>query len=600
MHLIDDKMNSDFNTDWTRGYFDTLPAYKLDHGRLDNGYESLALKLRENIDKGLNVLVVDGYHGTDWPQFKSELSEELSKIEIHPDWSDVSECLLEPQNLNDLITPFLGGDDPIFGKLWPMGIEPFFDAVKIAGLRTEAAIRRGNTGSTPLIIVGCGASLVDYFDACWYIDVSKEQIQASFREGKLDNWGASGEAETFGSFYKRAYFVEWQALNRQKERLLPRLDLFIDLNDATNPIFISGDDFRLTLDDLSRTPFRPRPWFAPGPWGGQFMKNHMGLNPAEPNFAWSFELIAPENGVLISDKEHQLEFTFDYLLFRNSPAVMGAEASARYGNEWPVRFDYLDTIDGGNLSVQVHPAPDYIRREFGETFTQDETYYISKAQPGAQVYLGLTENADPVEFREALERSSNDGSEVDIDRFVNKYPAKDHDLFFIPNGTVHCSGRGNLVLEISATPYIYTFKLYDYLRRDLNGNLRTINIDRGFDNIRFDRKGDWVTDKLLSKPSILSEIEGCKELVLMDVPFMFYVIHRVDFDKQCEWDTDGLAYMVNLVEGDKVEVISENGKSSELAYLESMVVPASTGKVQFINKSEKPCKLVKVFVRPQK
>ncbi len=592
-------MNIQPTTDWTKGHFNTLPAFRMGTGQLDAGYRALALEIRNQTKAGLKVLAVDGYHGTDWEQFRSELSAELFQLEVDAEWSSVEECLLEPHRLNEIIAPFLGGNDPIFGRLWPLGIEPFFDAVKIADLRTEAAIRRGTIDSIPLIVFGCGASLADCYDACWYADVSKEQIQASFREGKLDNWGAGESAASFGAFYKRAYFVEWQALNRQKERLLSRLSRFIDMNDPGNPVSVSGDDFRTTLDDLSRTPFRPRPWFAPGPWGGQFMKAHMGLNPEEPNFAWSFELIAPENGVLISDDNHQLEFTFDYLLFRNSPAVMGAEASARFGNEWPVRFDYLDTIDGGNLSVQVHPAPDYIRKEFGETFTQDETYYISKAQPGAQVYLGLSENADPAEFRKALERSSKDGSEVDIDRFVNKFPAREHDLFFIPNGTVHCSGTGNLVLEISATPYIYTFKLYDYLRRDLNGNLRPINIDRGFDNIRFERKGNWVKENLIAKPKTLFEVEGSKELVLMDVPYMFYVIHRVDFDQECSWSTEGLAYMVNLVEGDRVEVVSENGRSSQLAYLESMVIPASTGNVRFINKGTQPCKLVKVFVRPE-
>lgn len=589
-------MNFETAIEWHRGSFNTLPALRLEQVHLKGGYQQLALNIER--ETGLKVLVIDGYHGTDWDHFKSALSSEIQQLDIKSEWVDINNCLHVPQKLNDLISPFLGGDDPIFGKLWPLGIEPFFNPVKVADLRVEAAIRRGDPASTLLIILGCGASLVDCHDACWYIDVSKEQIQARFKEGKLDNWGAGFKPESFGSFYKRAYFVEWQALNRQKERLLPRLDRFIDLNDPANPVSISGDDFRATLDDLSRTPFRPRPWFAPGPWGGQFMKNHMGLNPDEPNFAWSFELIAPENGILISDENHQLEFTFDYLLFRNSPAVMGAEASARFGTEWPVRFDYLDTIDGGNLSLQVHPAPDYIRREFGETFTQDETYYISKAQPGAQVYLGLNDNTDSDEFREALERSSNDGSEVDIDQFVNKIESREHDLFFIPNGTVHCSGSGNLVLEISATPYIYTFKLYDYLRRDLNGNLRPINIKRGFDNIRFDRKGEWVNENLISKPRTLFEVEGCKELVLMDVPFMFYVIHRVDFIKECSWNTDGLAYMINLVEGDMVEVHSENGRSSKLAYLESMVIPASTGHVRFINMGDKPCKLVKVFVRP--
>lgn len=584
-------------TSWPRGRFNPKPEHRLPEGVLRQGYTSLADAVADGMTRGLRVLAVDGYHGVDFEAFRAGLAQALAARGVEAGWHAMEGCLKQADTLREELTPFLGGDDPIFGHIWPLGIEPYFQPKALAELRVKTAMARGRQQGSLTVVYGTGAALLDTVDEVWYADISKERIQQLQRAGKLNNWG-DDQKLPFGAFYKRAYYIEWPALNRHKQHVLPRIGRMLDLHGSHNPVHMAGDDFRSGLDALTRTPFRPRPWFAPGPWGGQFMKGHMGLNPDEPNYAWSFELIAPENSVAFGDGENSLEVTFDWLLFNDSAGVMGTEAARQFGTEWPVRFDYLDTMQGGNLSVQVHPRPDYIREHFGETITQDETYYIALASSEAKVYLGFRDETDPEAFQALLETSARDGVEVDIDRYVHHRPSKTHDLFFIPNGTIHCSGRGNLVLEISATPYIYTFKLYDYLRRDLNGKLRPINLERGFANLYWDRRSEWVEEHLVAKPRILAEGQGWKELVLMDVPYTFYCIHRVDFERECGWDTDGVGYMVNLVEGDAVEVVTEDGVSVPLAYLESMVIPAATGKVRFVNQGQGTCRLMKVFVRP--
>ncbi len=582
---------------FTRGRFDTHPKHRLHPGTLHAGFTSLAERIAHSIKSGVRVLAIDGYHGVNWAHFHKELRSELEKAGVESTWISMDSALKLPDQLRNELAPFLGGDDPIFGLMWPLGIEPMFDPTKVASIRTDALVARGRPAGSLMIITGIGAALIDNADSVWYVDTSKEKIQQLQKEGKLQNWGDDQDI-AFGAFYKRAYYIEWPAMNRHKQALLSKIDCMIDGQDDDYPISIEGYDFRAVLDQMTRTPFRPRPWFAPGPWGGQFMKHHMGLDATQTNYAWSFELIAPENGILFGDGEHTLEATFDWVLFNDSAGVMGTDAARQFGTEWPVRFDYLDTMDGGNLSVQVHPRPDYIRREFGESFTQDETYYIALADDDAKVYLGFKDETQPDVFRKLLVDSAQTGTEVDVDRYVHNMPSKVHDLFIIPNGTIHCSGAGNLVLEISATPYTYTFKLYDYLRRDLNGNLRPINIDRGFDNLYWDRRSDWVDANLVAKPVVKDQGDGWVEYTLMDVPYTFYIINRVDFDASCEWETNEIGYMVNLVEGDHVEVHSENGTVVPLAYLESMVVPAKAGKVRFVNRGDTPCKLMKVFVRP--
>jgi mannose-6-phosphate isomerase class I len=582
-------------TTFPRGVFDPFPAFTPSEGRIEQGYDALAARIAEAVPEGLRVLALDGFHGVDWDTLRERLEVALAARGVEATWWPMAGALADSDVIAERIEPFLGGDDPIFGTHFPLGPDVFFDAERLAALRIEAAVARGRGAGSLAIAYGPGAGLIELYDALWYADIPKDALQARARDGALTNLGTDepsrSACSTSGLLRRVARAEPAQAPPPARTRPLPRPP------GPRAPTAMGGDAFRAALRELAESPFRPRPWFYPGPWGGQFMQDHMGLDPEQPNFAWSFELITPENGVVLETDGARLECSFDCLMFQEHERVLG-EAARQFKYEWPLRLDYLDTISGGNLSVQCHPRPDYIRRQFGETFTQDETYYISAAQEGAVVYLGLEEDADPDGFRAALEASSRTGEPVDFERYVHSLPAKPHDLFLIPNGTIHCSGRGNLVLEISATPYIFTFKLYDYVRRDLEGKMRPINLDRGWDNLRFERRAEWVRDNLVARPRVLREGEGWQEEVLMERPEFFYNIHRLTIAGEAEYALDGRALAVNLVEGEAVEVVAANGRRQRLQYLESMVVPAAAERVTLVNRGERPGKLVVVFVRP--
>ena len=157
--------------------------------------------------------------------------------------------------------------------------------------------------------------------------------------------------------------------------------------------------------------------------------------------------------------------------------MLGEAVHARFGTEFPIRFDFLDTMDGGNLSLQVHPLTEYIQQQFGMHYTQDESYYLLDAADDGCVYLGLKENIDREQMIATCTRRTADP--FDAENYVNKFPAKKHDHFLIPAGTIHCSGSNSMVLEISATPYIFTFKLWDWGRLGLDGTPRPIHLDHG-------------------------------------------------------------------------------------------------------------------------
>lgn len=569
-----------------QGVYDIVPSWHLAGGMIRAGYKAIALVIAEAVERGACLIAIESYHGVLWDEFSSELQNALLSLELRFKWLDTHRALLSGKELAARIGASIGGDDPLFGKLYTGDLSDFFDLEK---LRTMA-------GGSVVIIAGPGAALVADPDLLVYADVPKDEIQRRMRAGLATNLVAS-ECENFGLMYKRAYFVEWPALNRHKARLLPRIDWFVDTQSPGCPTIISGSQLRSALEEMAGNYFRVRPWFFPGPWGGQWMKEHFpGLDQDAPNYAWSFELIVPENGLVFESSGERLECSFDLLMFRSHHEVLGKHAG-RFGYDFPLRFDYLDTFDGGNLSVQCHPRPEYIREHFGEPFTQDESYYIVDCAPEARVNLGFTNEADPDEFRDVVERSRASGEAIDVGRYVNSVESHKHNLFLIPNGTIHGSGINNLVLEISATPYIYTFKIYDWVRRDLEGKLRPLNIERAWENLYFERRERYVRDFLCPQPRIIREGPGWCELFLGTHEAIFYSVNRYDFDSPLEISTEGRCHVMNLVEGEAVLLETARGRCTRINFGETFVVPAAAESYRLTSLSPGGCKVVKAFVK---
>lgn len=570
----------------------TQPVHVFSCLTIQQGHATLAQKLAALLATKTRpaTVVIDGFVGIQWDAFITQLCSEFARYDIAIQWLTTDVCLLPAEQIKTLIASSLTGD-PVFGRHMHEHLEELWDQGQVALLRQQI---QGTTQHT--ILSGFGASLITEGDICVYADVPKDRGQFLAGRKQVYNVGADTH-EAFSLMYKRLYFVDWPMLNRIKRAMLPRLDVFVDATESADPLWVDGASFREALHALASQPFRVKPWFAPGPWGGQWMKKQFRLPPEAPNYAWSFELIAPENGILLGDGTHNLECSFDYLLWWETEAVLGISVAARYGSYFPIRFDYLDTMGGTNLSCQVHPRMDYMRDEFGEPLTQDETYYIVTCEAHACVFLGLREDTDLEAFKSAALTARDRRVPFEISDYVNSFPSRPHDLFLIPSGTVHCSGANNLVLEISATPYIFTFKIYDYLRDDLSGNLRHVHLDHAFANIDATRTTDWVRQHLVPQPVLLRAGADWAEYCIGDSERLFFAIHRLEFSTSIEDRTQGKFVALNLVEGERCEVLTGNGGVVELRFAESMVIPASVEHYVLRNRGSAPCKVVKAFVK---
>ena len=327
------------------------------------------------------------------------------------------------------------------------------------------------------------------------------------------------------------------------------------------------------------------------------MKHNLkGLNQNEVNYAWSFELITPENGLVFESDGNLLETAFDLLMLISYKEVLGKHADT-FKLEFPIRFDFLDTFNGGNLSIQCHPSASYIQKNFGETITQDETYYILDCKDDAHVYLGFQEDIEPAVFKRSLEESLISNAPIDVTKFIQFHVSKKHDLFLIPNQTIHSAGEGNLVLEISATPYIFTFKMYDWLRLDLNGEPRPINIEHAFKNLNFERKGQRVKSELLSTPVSINKGDDWNIIHYPTHPEHFYDVHRIDFQSSVSIEKENICQVMMLVEGETIAIEIDNRNVTYYQLAETFIIPASVKKYKLINKGKKAAKVIKAFLK---
>ncbi len=556
-------------------------------------WRAISDRLKPLTVKNPCVVCVECYPGAFEYSIKQALCEGLNPADV----IYTPELLKAPGEIDRMLAGVLG-DDPVFGQMSGITLEEFFDPSKLLQARDKSANRREGL----LLVVGVGASLVSpQPDLLVYADMARWEIQGRQRRDQIANLGSENFRESPSLKYKRAFFVDWRAADRLKKELLPRVDFFLDTNGATAKM-VNGGAVREGLKKAAHSPFRVVPYFDPGPWGGHWMEEVCDLPHDFPNHAWCFDCVPEENSLLLGFGGVQIELPAIDLTFFQPRELLGDFIYSRFGAEFPIRFDFLDTMGGGNLSLQVHPRTEYIRRHFGMAYTQDESYYMLDAAEDGCVYLGVKTGVDRDAMVRDLRAAQNGGLPFPAEKYVNKFPTRKHDHFLIPAGTIHCSGKNSMVLEISATPYIFTFKLWDWGRLGLNGLPRPIHLDHGIANIAWERDTEWVRRGLINHFDLLEKNDVWTEerTGLHDLEFI--ETRRRWFTKTSTDKTQGTVNVLNLVEGREVTVESPTGvfDPQVVHYAETFIVPAATGgyTIRPSGESEgKRCATIKAFVR---
>lgn len=568
--------------------YDKFPETKI-KGYDQEAFDDLSSMRQELLKKihDVKCLVVDCYPGVN-----DEVLDFIQDV-YEPEIVIRSEDIFyDKDKLNEMMKPHLT-EDRVRGVMFYGVLEDFVYQKRLKEMKKVLHEQKR------ILIYGVGAGLISQGDLYIYCDLARWEIQCRYRQG-MPNFKADNNDEDSLKKIKRGFFIEWRVADKHKMKMFEKVDYFIDSNLKGHLKMVTGEALRNGLKQIAKRPFRLVPYFDPGVWGGQWMKEHCGLNPHEKNYAWSFDGVPEENSLYLKFGKTRIEIPAMDLVLYQPIELLGMENYCRFGAEFPIRFDFLDTIDGQNLSLQVHPLTEYIKSHFGMTYTQDESYYILDAQEHGGVYLGLKENIDSKQMIDDLKAAQRGSISFDADQYVNFFPAKKHDHFLIPAGTVHCSSSGCMVLEISATPYIFTFKLWDWDRLGLDGLPRPIHIEDGEKNIQWNRTTQWVQDHLVNHVEIIHQNdEYCEEKT---------GLHELEFIETRRFTTSCLTHhsskegvhMLNLVEGSSAVIESPTNAFEPFVdhYAETFIIPSAVGDYTIRPfDSEEIIKFVKAYIR---
>ena len=388
--------------------YDRFPATKIKgyENTAVRGYDAIFDVLKEKM-QGKKVLVMEAYPGVS----DDLVLEQIKKLE--PTLViDMRKIFKDEKTLNEQLQYHIT-DDRIFGRMYYGNVIDFIDLERLEAAKKEVKEAQGL-----VVVYGFGASFVAEHDVLVYLDMARWEITLRYRKG-LPNYNCTNYDEDSLRKIKRGFFIEWRVADKHKMTCFEDVDYFIDTNNDEDVKMVPGEGVRDGLRQIASQPFRTVPYFDPGVWGGQWMKEVCNLDKDQDNYAWSFDGVPEENSLYLDFENATIEIPAMDLVLYQPKELLGKDVFARFGAEFPIRFDFLDTIGGQNLSLQVHPLTEYIHRQFGMAYTQDESYYILDAKEGASVYLGLKEGIDSNQMIEDL-RSANRGEIIfDAEKYIN-------------------------------------------------------------------------------------------------------------------------------------------------------------------------------------
>jgi mannose-6-phosphate isomerase class I len=558
--------------------YDKFPAVNVPDGALAvQGWGAIAQQLVGAVSMDRRqVIAIDCYPGVDKARIKQALCQQ-AEFEAAC-WFDADENYLSGCELQGRLADTLT-EDRVFGVMSCANLADYLLSDKVATLSQQISRQSGI-----VIVIGTGAALLASPDLLVYADYPRWQRQLDWRAG-ASNWLVENPNEDILKKYKQGFFWEWRIADRHKRNLFDQLDFYLD-SLSQQAVMVDRQAFQAGLDACLRTPFRLNPFFDPGVWGGKWMEEVCELPPSEKNYAWCFDGVPEENSLTLNYGGARLTMPSINLVLARPISLLGERNYSRFGAEFPIRFDFLDTMSGGNLSLQVHPSTDYIQQQFGMHYTQDESYYILDAGKEASVYLGMKSGVDKQTLVDAIAQAQETGV-LDAEALVNRFSVKKHDHVLIPAGTVHCSGSDAMILEISATPYIFTFKLWDWGRLGLDGRPRPVHLEHGSKVIRQERDTEWCRQQLLNTitPQEENAAYRCERTGLHELEFID--THRYWITQSAEIFTGGEFQMLNLIEGHEAIIESPDSLFAPYVvhYAETVIIPATLRNYRIVSPS---------------
>ena len=217
-------------------------------------------------------------------------------------------------------------------------------------------------------------------------------------------------------------------------------------------------------------------------WGGSQICPFKGITPTEEGVGESWELSHVDDNFSVVAEGELANKSLDELIKEYGKELVGGKVMERFGSRFPLLIKFIDARD--NLSIQVHPD-DELAKVRHNSFGKTEMWYVIKADKGASLYSGFSQQIDKEEY---VKRVGNN-TIMDV---LKKYDVSEGDVFFLPAGRVHAIGAGCFIAEIQQTSNI-TYRIYDYNRKDKNGNTSELHTELAKDAIDYTLYPDYRT-----------------------------------------------------------------------------------------------------------
>ena len=547
------------------------------------------------------VVALDGYTTANWTVFVNLIARECCLLGLGFEAIDANAATLKSgKEIDAIIDPLLIWDtkiDPtlLYGKVYKGGYQGLMDEV-----RTEAfkkAVPASRQAGKISVVYGYGSlipELRELYDVKVFFDLTPMKSMLRIRRGEYSNLGKERPG-IINRTIRRCYYCDFECAVRNRHELWENNvpDWYVLDNDPQNLQLMPFGTFSDICAQLVKYPFRAKPCYLEGVWGGSYMKKLRKLPEEMRNAAWVFDFIPMEVSVVVEAGDEKLDINYCSFVHKEGVNLMGEDCVKKFEGYFPIRFNWDDSYHStGNMSIQCHSGGEYNVKNYNEFGRQDESYYVVVTGHDAKTFIGFRDDADIPQFFRDIEAADTEHKPCDYMKYVSYEESKPGLQVMLPAGTIHSSGRNQVILEIgSLTIGSYTYKMYDYLRRDLDGNPRPIHSYYGAKNLNHNMTEEYVKANLVNgRKRVLREDENGKELVVGECDQLYFSLRNLVFgdyftDDTKRYSESGDFFVYALVDGEDVTVRSKAHPERQfrMKYMDMVVIPASLGAVALIN-----------------
>lgn len=312
-------------------------------------------------------------------------------------------------------------------------------------------------------------------------------------------------------------------------------------------------------------PLKFRPILKERLWGGTKLKEVLG-KPIESEITGeSWELSTVKGDISVIANGILEGKSLQDLIESNGEELLGKSVVERFGKEFPILIKFIDAKQ--DLSIQLHPNDD-LAKERHDSFGKTEMWYIMDADPKAELIVGFNKDVTKEEYAKSIDNDTL----LDL---LNYEQVKEGDTFFINTGKIHAIGAGVMLAEIQQTSDV-TYRVFDFNRKDKEGNLRELHTELALDAVDYKKKDDF-------KVTYSQELNKVSEMV--DCPY--FKTSFIQLTENLELDTTKRdSFTIFMCVGGKAVIKTAEGEVS-IKKGETVLLPAITKKISLQSKAAK-------------